>query len=166
MTQQVLKTVVSESVTRTGITDETRIADALTGVLGDSLVLFVKTQGYHWNVTGPLFQPIHEMTEEQYRDLFDAIDVIAERVRALGKVAPMSMTDMISHTRLNEEDTLRSAQGMIEQLISDNESLVRRLRETAALAAEANDGASEDLMNARMNAHEKAIWMLRSIAGA
>lgn len=166
MTQHALKTVPSASAPRTGIEKDTQIAGALTGVLGDSLVLFIKTQGYHWNVKGPLFQPLHEMTERLYRDLFEAIDEIAERIRALGEIAPLSMADTISHTQLNEEDTLRSAQGMIEQLISDNESLVRRMRETAALAAENKDGATEDLMNARMYSHEKAIWMLRSIASS
>ena len=126
-------------------------------------MLFVKTQGYHWNVVGPLFQPLHEMTEKQYRDLFEAIDVIAERIRALGQIAPFSTADMISHASLNEEDTARSAEGMVEQLISDNEAIARRLRETAALAAKYGDGATEDLMNARMAKHEEAIWMLRAI---
>ncbi|MEQ9041639.1 MAG: DNA starvation/stationary phase protection protein [Silicimonas sp.] len=163
MTQQALRTEPATEAPETGISAETAIANALGGVLGDSLVLFVKTQGYHWNVVGPLFQPLHEMTESQYRDLFEAIDVIAERIRALGQIAPFSTADMISHASLNEEDTSRSAEGMVEQLISDNEAIVRRLRETAALAAEHGDGATEDLMNGRMAKHEQAVWMLRAI---
>ena len=166
MTQQALRIEPQAETPETGLSAETSIANALGGVLGDSLVLFVKTQGYHWNVVGPLFQPLHEMTERQYRDLFEAIDAIAERIRALGQIAPFSISDMISHARLNEEDTARSAEGMIEQLISDNEAVVRRLRETAALAAEHGDGATEDMMNARMAQHEEAIWMLRAITSS
>ena len=166
MVQQALKTEPQVEIVETGIDGETWIANALTGVLSDSVVLMVKTQGYHWNVVGPLFQPIHDLTETQYRDLFEAVDVIAERIRALGEIAPMSQTDMISHARLNEEDTVRSAQGMIEQLISDNESLARHLREVAALAARHSDGATEDLMNSRMAIHEKNVWMLRAIASS
>lgn len=148
----------------TGIEKETEIANALTGVVADSVLLMLKTQGYHWNVVGPLFQPLHELTERLYRDLFEAIDVLAERIRALGHVAPMSFSDMLAHAGLNEEQAERSAASMLEQLIADNEALVRRLRETAALAARHDDGATEDLMNARLSAHEKAVWMLRAIA--
>jgi starvation-inducible DNA-binding protein len=128
------------------------------------MVLMIKTQGYHWNVVGPLFKPIHELTEDQYGKLFEAIDVIAERIRALGHIAPVAFTDVLSHAELHEEDKARSARGMVAQLIADNETLVRRLRETAEIASEAGDGATEDLMNSRMAEHEKAIWMLRSIA--
>jgi starvation-inducible DNA-binding protein len=142
---------------------ENDLATALGGVLGDQLVLFVKTQGYHWNVVGPLFLPLHGLTETLYRDLFEAIDRVAERIRALGEIAPFSTSDMISHASLNEEDTARSAQGMVEQLISDNEALVRRLRRTAELASRQGDGATEDLMNARMAAHDDAVWKLKAI---
>jgi starvation-inducible DNA-binding protein len=166
MTQQALRIEPQPEAPKTGVEREISIAGALAGILGDSLVLQVKTQGYHWNVVGPLFQPLHELTERQYRDLFDAVDRLAERIRALGQIAPFSMSDMLSHAQLSEEDTARSAQGMIEQLISDNESLVRRLRDTAALAASHGDGATEDLMNARMARHEQEIWMLRAIAAS
>lgn len=166
MTQQVLRPAPKPADHDTGVDKSKWIANGLTGVLSDSVVLMLKTQGYHWNITGPMFLPIHEITEKLYTDLFESIDVIAERVRALGELAPMSMTDMMSHARLNEEDTQRSAQGMIEQLVSDNEALVRHLREVAAMAARHSDGATEDLMNARMAAHEKATWMLRAIAAS
>ncbi|TMV09887.1 DNA starvation/stationary phase protection protein [Ruegeria sediminis] len=166
MTQQVLKSEPQNEVNDTGIDKNAWIANAITEVLCDSVLLMVKTQGYHWNVVGPLFLPIHELTERQYRDLFEAIDTLAERIRALGQIAPISVTDMISQSRLTEEETVRDAHGMIKQLISDNESLARRLRETAALAARHGDGATEDLMNARMAKHEEAIWMLKAIATA
>lgn len=163
MPQQALRIEPASHAPRTGLKGETDIATAMAGVLGDTMVLLIKTQGYHWNVVGPLFVPLHEMTERQYRDLFEAMDVIAERIRALGQIAPFSTSDMISHAGLNEEDAARSAEGMVEQLISDNEALARRLRDTAALAAEHGDGATEDLMNARLAQHEQAVWMLRAI---
>ncbi len=164
MTQQVLKTEPYSADHAIGVDKSQWIANALTGVLSDSVVLMVKTQGYHWNVMGPLFQPIHELTERQYTDLFEAIDVIAERIRALGELAPMSVADMVSHARLNEEETQRSAQGMVEQLIADNEAMARLLREVASLASREGDGATEDLMNSRMAKHEEAVWMLRAVA--
>jgi len=148
----------------TGIPADRAVVGALSGVLGDSLVLLYKTQGYHWNVVGPLFQPLHELTEKHYRSLFEAVDTLAERIRALGHIAPYSMADMISHAGLSEEDRNRDARQMIDQLVADNEALVRRLRDTASIAAEHGDGATEDLMNARMAEHEEAIWMLRAIA--
>ena len=164
MTQHALTIEPHPAAPETGIVGDQAVANALLGILGDSLVLLYKPQGYQWNVVGPLFQPVHELTERQYEALFAAVDKLAERIRALGHIAPFSMADMISHAQLSEEDTARNAQGMIEQLVSDNETLVRRLRETASIAAENGDGATEDMMNARMADHEEAIWMLRAIA--
>ncbi|MEM6358067.1 MAG: DNA starvation/stationary phase protection protein [Pseudomonadota bacterium] len=149
---------------KTGIANRPSVANALTGVLADSYVLMVKTQGYHWNVVGPLFKPIHDLTEEHYRDLFEAIDTLAERVRTLGEVAPMAFTDMLADAALSEEESERSAGCMIGQLISDHETLARRMRDLAQLAAESRDGATEDLANSRMAFHEEAVWMLRAIA--
>ena len=166
MTQQALHTRPEPVEFDTGIGGERAVAEALLGVLGDSLVLMHKTQGYHWNVVGPLFQPLHEVTEHQYESLFAAIDVLAERIRALGHLAPFSMSDMLSHAELIEETETRTAHDMISQLIDDNEALVRNLRSTAALAADQGDGATEDLMNARMAEHEKSLWMLRAISAS
>jgi len=148
----------------TGVDGKARIANALTGVLADSFVLMIKTQVYHWNVVGPLFQPIHELTEKHYNDLFAAIDTLAERMRALGHLAPVSLTDMIAHAAIEEETRNRSAGDMVDQLIADHEELTRRTRELAQLAADGKDGATEDLANARMAFHEEAIWMLRAIS--
>lgn len=164
MSQTVLKPAPQPADHETGVEKSVWIAEGLTGVLGDSFVLMVKTQAYHWNVTGPLFLPLHELTEKLYRDLFEAIDVIAERVRALGALAPMSMSELQDAARIGDACEDRSAQGMVDQLIEDNEALVRHLREIAALASRHGDGATEDLLNARMAAHEKAIWMLRAVA--
>lgn len=164
MTSMVLKTEPKAETPRTGVTGRAEIATALNGVLADTVVLMLKTQGCHWNVVGPMFQPIHELTEAQYRDLFEAVDTIAERIRALGAFAPVSFAEMISHAELSEEEEVRPAAGMLAELIEDHETLTCRLRELAAVAAEREDGATEDLANARMSAHEKALWMLRAIA--
>ncbi len=163
MTQSVLNARPSPEQPETNINSRTRIANGLTGVLADSFVLMIKTQGYHWNVVGPLFFPIHTLTEQHYTDLFTAIDVIAERIRALGHVAPMAFTDMISQASLSEESTARSAGEMIARLVSDHEAMVRRLRDLAQTAADLGDGATEDLANGRMAFHEQAIWMLSAI---
>lgn len=163
MGESVLNPSPSPSQPDTGINSNARIVNGLTGVLADSFVLMIKTQGYHWNVVGPLFVPIHTLTEEQYTDLFGAVDVIAERIRALGHVAPVSFAELSGQASLAEETTRRSAGEMVAQLVSDHETMVRRLRELAAAAAELGDGATEDLANGRMAFHEKAVWMLGAI---
>lgn len=147
----------------TGVDSKRLLSTALTGVLADSFILMVKSQAYHWNVVGPLFQPIHDITEKQYRDLFEAIDVIAERIRALGQVAPLSFTDMITHAELDEEVQQRSAGEMVARLVADHESLARRFRDLSEVAAGAGDGATEDLSNSRMAFHEQSAWMLRAM---
>lgn len=164
MAQTALKTTLETETPDTGIDREKWIAHALTGVLADTQVLLFKTQSCHWNVVGPLFKPIHDLTEAHYEEMFAAIDTLAERIRALGEVAPLSFADLLSEASLTEESEVKSGAAMLEQLIADHEKLVRRVRETAALAARQGDGATEDMMNARMAFHEEAIWMLRAIA--
>lgn len=163
MAYAVLNTKTDIESPATGVESKRLISNALTGVLADSFVLMIKSQSYHWNVVGPLFQPIHEMTEAQYRDLFEAIDVLAERIRALGQVAPLSFTDMIVHAELDEETEQRSAAQMIGRLVADHETLARRFRALGVAASDAGDGATEDLANSRMAFHEKAAWMLRAV---
>jgi len=163
LTYAVLNTTPDIDQPRTGFDGKAHLATRLTGVLADSMVLMIKTQGCHWNVVGPLFQPIHELTEKHYRDLFEAVDMIAERIRALGHVAPTSFADMIAHAQLIEEDTPRPASAMVARLIDDHETLARRFRELSAAASEVGDGATEDLSNARMAFHEETVWMLRAM---
>lgn len=163
MTHAVLQITPKVEQPDTGLEAKRLLATELTGVLADSFVLMIKSQSYHWNVVGPMFQPIHELTEKHYRDLFEAIDTIAERVRALGHVAPLSFTDMITHAALDEETEQRAAGAMVARLIADHESLARRFRDLSSTAAGAGDGATEDLSNARMAFHEETAWMLRAI---
>ncbi|MDH3195562.1 MAG: DNA starvation/stationary phase protection protein [Hyphomicrobiales bacterium] len=149
----------------TGLDNDRRrkLAGHLSRVLADSMLLMIKTQVYHWNVVGPLFKPIHDLTEEQYNDLFSATDVIAERIRALGFPAPVSFTDLIPKTNLVEESDMRSAHDMLTQLVDDHEQIVRNIRDSAEFAEESNDLVTHDLLVQRMAVHEKAIWMLRSM---
>ncbi|MEL6533091.1 MAG: DNA starvation/stationary phase protection protein [Pseudomonadota bacterium] len=165
MTQSVLTATAQTETPETGVNEIGQIADALAGVLSDSQLLLVKTQAVHWNVSGPMFHSIHSLTEEQYTELFQAIDELAERIRALGQLAPISMAGMLSQSALKESDDLGDAQAMLTALVADHEALVRQARDVATLAAEHRDGATEDLMNARMAVHEKAAWMLRAMAG-
>lgn len=159
----VLSTKTDIEAPETGVESKRLLSTMLTGVLADSFVLMIKSQSYHWNVVGPLFKPIHDITEDHYRNMFAAIDKIAERIRALGQVAPLGMVDMFAHAELNEETRTRSAQEMVSRLIDDHETLARRCRELAATAAGAADGVSEDLANDRMAFHEEAVWMLRAM---
>ncbi len=150
--------------TKTGIapTDQTRLANGLSGLLSDTYTLMIKTHGYHWNVVGPMFRTVHLMTEEHYEDLFQAADDLAERIRSLGHPAPSSFTDMSALTVIDEETGAPTAQQIIETLVDDHEKIVRRLRETAEIADDLKDSVTADMLTARMQFHEKAVWMLRS----
>lgn len=139
-----------------------RLAAHLSRALADTMLLMIKSQVYHWNVVGPLFKPIHDLTEEHYNDLFQAADDIAERIRAIGYPAPLSFADLAGRTSLSEETQVISAQRMVEQLLVDHETIVRNMREAAEFADKSDDFVTHDLLVARMNFHENAIWMLRA----
>lgn len=145
-----------------GINDNKRVAACMANCLADSYLLMVKTQGYHWNVAGPLFYSLHKLTEEHYNDLFSAIDELAERIRALGYPAPASITDMISRAGISEDTGNPTAEEMIGNLIEDHETIAIRFREYVQTAEDVNDVASADMLTARLAFHEKAIWMLRA----
>lgn len=148
----------------TGLGSDARkqLAAYLSRALADTMLLQIKSQVYHWNVVGPLFKPLHDLTEEHYRNLFAAVYEIAERIRALGYPAPQSFTDLMPKTDLDEESHIRSAQEMVEQLVEDHENIVRRLREAARTAEQMGDFATHDLLTVRLAFHEQAIWMLRA----
>lgn len=151
----------------TGITAKARgnVAEDLVAVLADTYTLIVKTHVYHWNVVGPLFLPLHQLTEEHYKNLFAAADVIAERIRALGHKTPLSLKQLLPQADVEEETADRTAERMVDQLIYDHEQMSKRLRVVALDADEADDIVTTDLMTQRLAFHEKAIWMLRAIAG-
>ncbi len=149
-----------------GFDESTRksVASALNNTLADTYQLYMKTHAYHWNVTGPQFHSLHVMFEAQYREMWAALDEIAERVRALGVFAPSSGKALSDLTVIDNADaTPPSATVMIERLLEGHETLVRRAREGIGTAEEAGDAASADLLTARIQIHEKTAWMLRAM---
>lgn len=153
--------------TNTGLDANARtaVADALNGVLADTYVLYQKTHAYHWNVTGPQFPYLHTMFEEQYREMWAALDEIAERVRALGAFAPASGRVFASLATIDSADeTPPPAKDMVKNLLDGHEALIRRARKALETAGEAGDAASEDLLTVRIQTHEKTAWMLRATA--
>ena len=141
------------------------IAGGLSRLLADSYTLYLKTHNYHWNVTGPLFNTLHTMFEQQYTELATAVDEIAERIRALGHPAPGSYKAFAALTAIEEEDAVPSAEEMIRQLVLGQETVVRTAREVFPLADKAHDEPTADLLTQRMQLHEKNAWMLRSMLG-
>jgi starvation-inducible DNA-binding protein len=147
----------------TGLEHRKRLAGNLSGVLADTYLLLVKTQGYHWNVVGPLFVSLHRLTEEQYKNLFDAIDDLAERVRALGFPAPSSLTELVSLTKITEDTGNPTAEEMVENLVKDHEAISRRMREVTVEAENQHDLATAGMLTDRIQFHEQAVWMLRAV---
>lgn len=150
-----------------GISDQQReqIAGGLSKLLADSYTLYLKTHNYHWNVTGPMFNTLHLMFEQQYNELALAVDQIAERIRALGHPAPGSYKAFAGLTKIQEEEGVPSAEDMIRQLVIGQETVVRTAREVFPLADEAHDEPTADLLTQRMQLHEKNAWMLRAMLG-
>ena len=143
--------------------DREAIAAGLSRLLADSYTLYLKTQNYHWNVTGPQFNTLHQMFEQQYTELAVAVDEIAERIRALGVKAPGSYKEYAAMTRIEEGDGNEPAEEMIRQLAIGQETVVRTAREAFPAADKANDEPTADLLTQRMQIHEKNAWMLRSM---
>ncbi len=148
-----------------GISEEDRqqIAEGLSRLLADTYTLYLKTHNFHWNVTGPLFNTLHLMFEQQYTELATAVDEIAERIRALGFPAPGSYGQYGKLTNITEESGVPSAEDMIAQLARDQEIVVRTAREVFPVADKAHDEPTADLLTQRMQIHEKTAWMLRSM---
>lgn len=140
------------------------VAEALNATLADTYALYLKTHAYHWNVTGPQFHTLHVMFEEQYREMWAALDEIAERVRALGVFAPSSGKALSELSAIDNADAQPpAATEMITRLLEGHETLIKRGRDGLAIAEEAGDAASADLLTVRIQTHEKTAWMLRSM---
>lgn len=150
-----------------GLTDKQRltIVKSLSKLLADTYTLYLKTQNYHWNVTGPQFSALHLMFEGQYNELALAIDTIAERIRALGEKAPAGYKEFSTLTVIKDGNGDLSAEKMVVDLVQDNETVVRRAREAFPSVDEVNDEVTADLLTTRMEYHEKTAWMLRSTLG-
>lgn len=148
-----------------GISESSReaIAARLSHLLADTYTLYLKTHNYHWNVTGPLFNTLHLMTEDQYTELAEAVDLIAERIRALGIRAPASYAEFAKLATVTESNGKENADEMIRQLVAGQEAVVRTARESLPAAEAANDQPTLDLLTQRMQVHEKTAWMMRSM---
>ncbi len=143
--------------------DRKQIADGLSRLLADTYTLYLKTHNYHWNVTGPMFQTLHLMFETQYNELALAVDLIAERIRALGFRAPGTYREFGTLATLKEDTDAADAKTMIARLIEGQETVVRTARGVFPSAEKANDQPTADLLTQRMQVHEKTAWMLRSL---
>lgn len=146
-------------------TERSEVAEALTKVLADSQAVYQKTHGYHWNVRGPSFFSVHNLLEQQYRDIWAALDDIAERIRALGVLAPQSGSAFANLTSIKDGDPEKEAEEMLRELMKDHETVIGTARDGIKVADEAGDEASVDLLTQRLAAHEKFAWMLRSTLG-
>jgi starvation-inducible DNA-binding protein len=139
------------------------IADGLSRLLADTYTLYLKTHNFHWNVTGPMFQTLHLMFETQYTELSTAVDLIAERIRALGFPAPASYAAFGRLSSITEEEGVPEATDMIRQLVEGQEAVVRTARSIFPVVEKAGDEPTADLLTQRMQVHEKTAWMLRSL---
>ena len=144
-------------------TERKEITAGLSRLLADSYTLYLKTHNYHWNVEGPMFNTLHLMFEQQYTELAQAVDEIAERIRALGEPAPGSYASFSDLTCIEEESGVPAAEAMIENLVKGQEAVVRTARSIFPAAERANDEPTADLLTQRMQVHEKNAWMLRSM---
>ncbi len=148
-----------------GIAEKERkkIADGLSHLLADTYTLYLKTHNYHWNVEGPMFQTLHTMFELQYTELALAVDLIAERIRALGHYAPGSYAQYAKLSSIKEETGVPGAQDMIKDLVKGNEAVSKTARAIFPVVEKSSDEPTADLLTQRMQVHEKTAWMLRSL---
>ena len=148
-----------------GISDKDReiISNGLSRMLADSFCLYLKTHNYHWNVKGPMFQTLHVMFMDQYTELWNALDEIAERIRSLGFPAPGTMAEFAKLSAIKETEGVPAAEDMIRDVLIASQTVTRTAREVLDLADKANDQPTIDLMTQRLQVHEKNAWMLRSL---
>jgi starvation-inducible DNA-binding protein len=164
MAVSTLKATDSKSL-NLGIDNNARahIAERLSQALATSYALQVKTQYYHWNVTGSHFIGLHKLFEEQYRDLQNAVDELAERIRALGHFAPGTFREFQEGSLIKEDNSLpKSSEAMLKNLVESHEALSRFFREAIPYVQELGDEATGDLFVSRQGDHEKMAWMLRA----
>lgn len=143
--------------------DRAEIAEELGKLLADTYNLYLKTHNFHWNVTGPMFQTLHLMFETQYNELALAVDLVAERIRALGFPAPGTYSEFARLSSIKETAGVPKAEEMIRLLVEGQEAVVRTARSIFPVVERASDEASADLLTQRIQLHEKTAWMLRSL---
>ncbi len=138
-------------------------AAALAKVLADTYVLYLKTHNFHWNVEGEKFHALHVMFEEQYRDMWAALDEIAERIRALGEYAPGTYAKLAELASIKENQEIPAAKDMIRELVADHEKMVATLADAVKTAQEVSDEPSAGMLTDRQATHEKQLWMMKSM---
>ena len=148
-----------------GISDQDRkaIVGGLSHLLADTYTLYLKTHNYHWNVVGPMFNTLHLMFETQYNELSLAVDLIAERIRALGEPAPGTYREFAELSAIAEDTDRPDATEMLRRLVAGQEQVARTARSIFPVVEHANDEPTADLLTQRMQVHEKTAWMLRSM---
>lgn len=148
-----------------GISEKARkeIASGVSKFMADTYTLYLQTHNFHWNVTGPMFQTLHLMFEAHYNELWTAIDVIAERIRALGQLAPATYSEFAELTSIKEKKGNIKAEEMVRTLVEGHEAVIRTARKVFPAAEKAQDQVTMDLLTQRMQIHEKTAWMLRSL---
>lgn len=142
-----------------------QVVEDLGKLLADTYTLFLKTQNFHWNVTGPLFYSLHLMFESQYEELYEAIDIIAERIRALGHHSPGSFAEFSKLTQIKEASQHLDANEMLTQLMFDHHQIANLAYKILETTKAQHDEGTMDIVIDRIKAHEKTIWMLKSCLG-
>lgn len=142
--------------------DRSASIEALRKVLGETYALYFKTHGYHWNVTGPRFKALHELFMEQYTELWQALDELAERIRALGEYAPSSTDEALSFATIKPDNGVPDAEDMIANLVRGHETIAQVAKDGVKIAEEGDDAVTVDLLTQRAAAAEKTAWMLRA----
>lgn len=164
MAHSSMQTVAKEFPVKTGVDrkDRRELAKMLTQIIGSSHVLYAKVRGVHWNVVGPAFYSLHKMTEEEYEDLNNAIDDMAERIRAIGFSAPTGLKEMLENSVISDQTKLLPANDMVKELVEDHEKMARLIRDGVAAAEDVEDVKTADMLTERIGVHEEAAWMLRA----
>ena len=163
---QPLNVVAKPKDIASGVRAPETIAQGLADVLADTYALTYKTHAYHWNVEGPLFYAVHNLTEEHYEDMFTAADELAERIRAVGQMAPMSLTKIHELSVIEDSPETLSAGEMCKALAADHERVAHRLHALIKIAGDQNDPVTEDLATSRSAFHEQAAWMLKALTAS
>lgn len=143
--------------------DRAKIVEGLSKLLADSYTLYLMTHNFHWNVTGPQFNSLHNMFMTQYTEQWDALDIIAERIRALGFPAPGTYKQFVKLTAIKEVEGVPKAEEMVSLLVNAHETVARTARSLFPIVDEVNDQPTADLITQRLEVHEKTAWMLRSL---
>ena len=165
MSVSILKTQTEELPVKTGIDRKDRkvLSELMGRALASSYVLYHKTHAFHWNITGPLFYSVHKLTDDQYTELADAIDEIAERIRAIGFPTPTGLASYVKESVVEDVSDTKEAGEMILELARDHQAIATQLREAVKEAEKLDDVYTADLLTSRIGVHEEAAWMLHAL---